>query len=52
MFTGKGIEKAIRAMCIVRSPGNYVYMAPGMEEENMTNMARLVAKSRPVGDLR
>jgi len=36
----------------MRSPARYVYMAPIMEEANMTNMARLLAKSRPVGDLR
>ena len=52
MFTGKGITKAVRDMCIVRSPANYIYMAPSMEEANMTNMARLLAKSRPVGNLR
>jgi len=52
MFTGKGMSKAIRDWCIVRSPANYIYMAPRMEEANLTNMAHLLAKSRPVGDLR
>ncbi|HEY3130574.1 MAG TPA: hypothetical protein VGL91_14030 [Acidobacteriota bacterium] len=52
MFTGKGMRDSLRGLCTVRSPKHRIYTSPTMDEMNLSDMAKMAANARALGDLK
>lgn len=52
LFTGRGLSSGMRSLCIATSAGRFIFMSNKLDEINLGDMAKLLARARTVGDLR
>jgi hypothetical protein len=52
LFLGKNMPPALRKLCSVRSTNRFILMTPDVDDLNMSDGAKLIAKTRKVGALR
>ncbi len=51
LFVGKSMDASRRAMCILRSPSQLVFMADTMDSQIVHEFGMMMSTAKPVGKL-